>query len=129
MSLEDVKNAKKSEVTSQLVRMISVGFPIDDTHRVLSAQDPVYTYILNYWMTASVDSYDVPVYDNFGDVTSLEFPDQMSAEMFVNKIHDYICYSVIRSASLNKLIDAAETEEEVETMNISLVSFADFVND
>lgn len=115
MSLEDVKNAKKSEVTSQLVRMIGVGFPIDDTHRVLSAQDPVYTY--------------VPVYDNFGDVTSLEFPDQMSAEMFVNKIHDYICYSAIRSASLNKLIDAAETEEEVEAMNISLVSFADFVND
>lgn len=53
----------------------------------------------------------------------------MSAEMFVNKIHDYICYSAIRSASLNKLIDAAETEEEVEAMNISLVSFADFVND
>lgn len=129
MSLEDVKNAKKSEVTSQLVRMIGGGFPIDDTHRVLSAQDPVYTYILNYWLTASVDSYDVPVYDNFGNVTSLEFPDQMSAEMFVNKIHDYICYSAICSASLNKLIDAAETEEEVEAMNISLVSFADFVND
>ena len=80
MSLEDVKNAKKSEVTSQLVGMIGGGFPIDDTHRVLSAQDPVYTYILNYWLTASVDSYDVPVYDNFGNVTSLEFPDQMSAE-------------------------------------------------
>lgn len=29
MSLEDVKNAKKSEVTSQLVRMIGGGFPID----------------------------------------------------------------------------------------------------
>lgn len=96
MSLEDVKNAKKSEVTSQLVGMIGGGFPVDD---------------------------------NFGNVTSLEFPDQMSAEMFVNKIHDYICYSAIRSASLNKLIDAAETEEEVEAMNISLVSFADFVND
>lgn len=33
MRLEDVKNAKKSEVTSQLVRMIGGGFPIDDTHR------------------------------------------------------------------------------------------------
>ena len=129
MSLEDVKNAKKSEVTSQLIGMIGGGFPIDDTHRVLSAQDPVYTYILNYWMTASVDNYDVPVYDNFGNVTSMEFPDQMSAEMFVNKIHDYICYSAIRSASLNKLIDTAETEDEVEAIDIELVSFADFAND
>lgn len=124
--LKDVKKSKKSQVTQKVIGMIGGGFPLTENYKVLSAQDPVYCYLQNYWMVNDVDGYSVPVYDNNGNLTEIDFASQAEAEEFLNKIHDYICFCALYAADLNKKIDTAETEEEVNEINIDLPTFAEF---
>lgn len=62
----------------------------------------------------------------FMTITEIDFASQAEAEEFLNKIHDYICFCVMYAADLNKKIDTAETEEEINEINIDLPTFAEF---
>lgn len=121
--LEDVKKSKKSQVTQKVIGMIGGGFPLTENYKVLSAQD---LYLQNYWMVNDVDGCSVPFYDNNGNLTEIDFASQAEAKEFLNKIHDYICFCAMYAADLNKKIDTAETEEEINEINIDLPTFAEF---